>query len=111
MKGDRNEERNLCADLLKVRWKDSQGRTRREMACLEDISPGGVCLQVQQVIEPGTMVSILYPKGLFRGEVKYCIYQETGYFLGVEFSPGYRWTQKIYKPSHLVQFRMRPTND
>jgi hypothetical protein len=42
------------------------------------------------------------PKKEFRGTVRYCEYQEIGYFVGVEFEPGSKWSRKTFKPQHLL---------
>lgn len=39
------------------------------------------------------------------GHVRYCVFREIGYFLGVEFDNGSRWSQKQYKPQHLLDPR------
>jgi len=37
--------------------------------------------------------------------VKYFVFREIGYFLGVEFEPGCRWSQRHYRPQHLLDPR------
>jgi PilZ domain len=101
----RIEPRLLCADLVDVRWKDKTGRTRRTVANLEDISLSGACLQVDRPIPPQSMIHISYPNGELLGKVRYCVYREIGYFLGVEFEPGSRWSLRSYKPQHLLDPR------
>jgi len=105
--GKRNEPRNLCADILKIRWKDAGNRPCRDLASLEDISSKGACLQLEQPIPVGTMVSIIYPKGMYQGRVKYCVFQDTGHFVGIEFSPGYSWSPQDYSPKHMLRLRFR----
>jgi hypothetical protein len=108
MKARRRQERSLCADLLKIRWKDESGRSRKEVGILEDISSKGVCLQVERPILPDTLLSLVYPGGTYHGRVKYCIAQESRYFVGVEFNPGYKWSKPRYKPSHLLELKDPP---
>jgi len=96
-------ERSLCADLIKIVWTDESGAKQKEMAALEDISPGGACLQVEHPIPIDTPISILYPDGRYYGRIRYCNYQHTGYFVGVEFDPGYEWSKHQFKPSHLLE--------
>lgn len=95
----------LCADLVDVQWKDKTGRTRRAVANLEDISLSGACLQVDSPIPLQSAVHISYPKGELMGKVRYCVYREIGYFLGVEFDSGCRWSQRSFKPQHLLDPR------
>ena len=94
--------RHLCADLLKVRWKDDSGIQRKEFAVLDDISTGGACLKIDQPIAQGNDVKILYPGGHYRGTVKYCVRDVTGYLVGVKFALGYRWSRNEYDPAHLM---------
>lgn len=101
----RFELRMLCADLVDVKWKDQTGRTRRGVANLEDISLSGACLQVDRPVALGTALLISYPNGELTGKVKYCVFREIGYFLGVEFEPGSRWSQRHYRPQHLLDPR------
>jgi hypothetical protein len=101
----RIEPRLLCADLVDIRWKDKTGKTRRTVANLEDISLSGACLQVDRPIPPQSTIQITYPKGELLGKVRYCVYREIGYFLGVEFEPGSRWSLRSYKPQHLLDPR------
>ena len=95
----------LCADLVDVQWKDQIGRTRRGVANLEDISLSGACLQVDRPVPLGTSFRISYPNGELMGIVKYCVFREIGYFLGVEFEEGCRWSQQSYKPQHMLDPR------
>ena len=101
----RIEPRMLCADLVDVRWKDKTGRSRRTVANLEDISLSGACVQVDTQIPLNTPVSITYPRGELSGIVRYCLFREIGYYIGIEFEPGIRWSQRSYKPLHLLDPR------
>ena len=105
MMNRRVEPRLLCADLVDVQWKDQTGRIRRGVANLEDISLSGACLQVERPVPLGTPFRITYPNGLLSGKVKYCVYREIGYFLGVEFEPGQRWSRSDFRPQHLLDPR------
>ena len=105
MHNRRSEPRLLCADLVDVQWKDKNGRMRRFVANLEDISISGACIQVDQPIPLETTVQIRYPKGELKGRVCYCVYREIGYFLGLEFDPGCRWSIRAFRPQHLLDPR------
>src|SRR5229473_6225376 len=107
----RIEPRMLCADLVDVQWKDQTGRTRRGVANLEDISLSGACLQVDRPVALGAALSISYPNGELTGKVRYCVFREIGYFLGVEFEPGSLWTERRYKPQHLLDPRRLVSHD
>ena len=101
----RIETRMLCADLVDFQWKDANGRKKRGVANLEDISLSGACLQVDRPVPPGSAIHISYPSGELKGVVKYCVFRDIGYFLGVEFEVGVRWSQNSYRPQHLLDPR------
>jgi hypothetical protein len=95
----------LCSELVDVRWEDSTGRTRKALANLEDISLSGVCLQLDDPVPLDTVLRISHPNGEFQGDVRYCLFREIGYFLGVEFAPGCKWSPDAYQPQHLLDLR------
>lgn len=101
----RIETRMLCADLVDFQWKDTNGRKKRGVANLEDISLSGACLQVDRPVPLGAAVDINYPAGALKGVVKYCVFRDIGYFLGIEFDSGVRWSQERYRPQHLLDPR------
>jgi hypothetical protein len=105
MHNRRAEPRMLCADLVDIQWRDKAGRIRRTVANLEDISLSGACIQVDSPIPIDTPLRISYPRGELQGKVCYCVYREIGYFLGVEFEPGFRWSLRQFRPQHLLDPR------
>ncbi len=104
---ERREDRELCADLVKVRWKVGSGPVQSEWAVLEDISPSGACLGLEEPIPPDTIVTLQFPKDRCQARIIYCECAKTNYLLGVEFEQGYRWSRRKFKPDHLTQFRLR----
>jgi len=105
MQERRIEQRLLCADLVEIEWKDKSSRKRHAVANLEDISLSGACLQMDTSIPLFTKVKINYVNGELTGSVRYCVYREIGYFLGVQFDEGVRWSQRNFKPMHLFDPR------
>ena len=101
----RIEPRMLCADMVDVQWKDKTGRVRKSLANLEDISLSGACLQVENAIPLLTEIRMFYEKGDLVGTVRYCVYRDIGYFLGIEFDPSNRWSQLRFKPKHMLDPR------
>ena len=101
----RNNPRLLCADLVRIRWKDASGKTRKCVANLEDISINGACIQMETDVPPDTVISITHPKGELVGTVKYCEFREIGYFLGIQFQEGGRWSMRDFRPQHLLDPR------
>jgi len=102
MQNRREDNRLLCAELVELTWQDEAGRARRRVANLEDISLSGICLQVESPIPAGTAIAMHYGDGQLVGTIRYCRYQETGYFLGVELAEGCRWSSQHYRPEHLL---------
>ena len=100
----RFELRMLCADVVELHWKVS-GRNRSCNAGLEDISPSGACLQLEKPLPLRTTVRIRHSSGELTGVVKYCTLRDIGYYLGVEFEEGSRWSQGSFHPRHLVNPR------
>jgi hypothetical protein len=98
----RSEARMLCADMLEVRWKDHFGKQTKATALLEDISPSGACLQMEASVPLGAEIGWDSPKQFFSGYVRYCVYREIGYFVGVEFGEATRWSKRTYTPPHLL---------
>ena len=101
MQDCRREIRMMCADMIEVNWREDQ-RARRGTALLEDISPSGACLQMETAVPLGTRIHWDSPQQEFAGCVRYCVYREIGYFVGVEFEPGTKWSRKVYRPQHLL---------
>lgn len=102
MQDRRSEVRMLCADMVHVRWRDEDGKSVRAMGLLEDISHSGACLQLEAPVPLAAKISWDSHKHRFRGEVRYCVYREVGYFVGVELEAGSRWSQESFKPRHLL---------
>jgi hypothetical protein len=105
MQERRIDPRLLCAELVEVIWTDKSGRQRRRIANLEDISLCGACVQLESAMPCGTQVSVRYGDGQLTGTVRHCLYQGIGYFLGIEFDPGCRWSRKHFRPRHLLDLQ------
>lgn len=105
MSDRRIEPRMMCADLVDVQWRDARGREQKSVANLEDISTLGLCIQVDAEIPLRTMVHISVGKADYSGLVRYCVYREFGYFVGVEFERGVKWNARNFRPMHLFDPR------
>ena len=101
----RNNPRLLCADLVHVRWRDESGKPCKGVANLEDISLQGACLQMELGIPRETVMRITHPKGELVGIVRYCEYRDFGYFVGLEFEAGTKWSLQEFRPQHLLDPR------
>jgi hypothetical protein len=105
MQERRLEPRMLCADLVDVKWRDTGGEDRMTVANLEDISVTGACLQLDDPIPLHVNVRITHPKGELQGRVRYCVYRDIGYFLGVQFDADSQWERKDFRPQHMFDPR------
>lgn len=95
----------LCADLIDVYWMDKSGRSRSALANLEDISLSGACIQMDNSVPLETLLRLAHSKTEMRGRVRYCVFRDIGYFLGIDFEPGCRWTRDRFRPKHLLDPR------
>ena len=102
MQDRRAEIRMLCADLVEVCWKDEENRVRKATALLEDISRAGACLQFEVAVAVGTCVHLFCGKEALEGKVRYCVYREIGYLVGVQFARGNQWSRREFEPDHLL---------
>jgi hypothetical protein len=96
------ERRLLCADVVEVRWRDEAGRSHNATALLEDISRSGACLQTDVPIPVEALVHVRHGRKTLEGKVSYCAYREIGYFSGIQFAPKQHWSQRVFRPKHLV---------
>jgi hypothetical protein len=104
---ERREDRELCADLVKIRWTTESGSAQLEWAILGDISTSGACLEIEEPIPPDTVVALEFSDERCQARIKYCKFDKVNYLLGVEFEQGYRWSRRRFKPKHLTQFRLK----
>ncbi len=96
------ERRLLCADLVEVEWTDPAGETCTTTAILEDISRTGACLQTDVPIPTEKLIRVKHGRKTLEGMVSYCSYREIGYFAGVTFTAKQHWSQRVFRPKHLV---------
>jgi hypothetical protein len=101
----RSEARMLCADILEVDWTDAAGKSLHSLALLEDISSSGACLQLETALPVAAEVRWQSRKQSFKGNVRYCVYREIGYFVGVQFDQSCKWSKKTYRPQHLLDLK------
>ena len=103
MKERRTKQRNLCSDIVEIFWSNHLGWPSRTKAVLEDISPTGACLQIEIPVLVGTEVALRLGDLGFPGQVKYCTLIGGGYFVGLEFSSGQRWTKEEFDPEYILE--------
>ncbi len=88
--------------MVEVRWKDKRGGGHQATALLEDIAVHGACLQLERALPLDIAITIEHPQGEMRGNVRYCVFQEIGYFVGVQFDPDSEWSRNKFTPQHLL---------
>jgi PilZ domain len=99
----RAEPRLMCSELIQVRLA---GVARPGLtANLEDISLSGACVQTEEPLPAGAAVDLRCGRRRFRGHVKYCLETELGYFAGIQFEAGQKWSRADYEPKHLLDAR------
>jgi hypothetical protein len=92
----------LCADLVEVHWMEPAGPKCKATALLEDISASGMCLQFEVPLTIGMHVDVHCPGNKLAGVVRYCVYREIGYFVGIELEPSSKWSRRQFEPKHLL---------
>ena len=97
--------RLLCADIVELIWCDSTGRERRRLGNLEDISASGMCLQLEQPLQTGTRIRVIYGKGELVGIVRYSVLRDRAYVVGLKFDESSRWSPDEFRPQHLLDPR------
>ncbi len=95
----------LCADLVRAEWCDPPGQARSEIVTLEDISSSGACVQSESPVPVGAAIRIRHGRRRVSGVVRYCVFREIGYFVGLEFEPGFEWSPAWFRPRHLLDPR------
>ncbi len=101
----RSEQRLMCAHLVGLRPSVPGGFRKGVTAVLEDISSSGACLQVDEPVAAGAAMTLAIGRHAFPGRVRYCVFRETGYFIGLQFDTGIRWSREKVVPEHLVDPR------
>lgn len=103
MRERRREPRQLCSDLISVL---QDGSEQTAAAILEDVSPSGACVQLEAPIPVDAKLRLVVSNLDLRGNVRYCRHQKgEGYFVGVEFESGMKWSPNEYRPAHLLDPR------
>ncbi len=105
MQERRTDTRLLCADLIELIWDDATGQERRRIANLEDISRSGMSLQLEVPIHVGTSIRVRSGEQEFVGIVRYALYRDHAYFLGIELNQNSQWSARMFVPQHLLDPR------
>jgi hypothetical protein len=101
----RLEGRFLCADLVRLDWLVGKNNFRTEHALLEDISPLGGCVQLEEPVALGSIVMLTVDTTPFYGHVCYCTFRDDSYFVGLRFSNDSIWSAGVVVPRHLTNLQ------
>jgi len=85
--------------------EEEEEEFRTVEAVLEDISPQGACVQVEECIPLGARIAISATSGAkarFSGRVSYCVYRDSGYFVGIQLSDATKWSSGVFEPRHMI---------
>ncbi|GEM_PF-494379 len=98
----RSEPRLWCSDFVQLWWKPDGRWKRKGVGVLEDISHSGACVQMEDPVPKGIPVRVKHPSWKVEGEVRYCLYRECGYFVGIALSENSKWSEQLFRPKHLL---------
>ena len=68
----RSELRLMCSDLVELVVHQAPADERAIAANLEDISPSGACVQIEEGVREGSQVEIIGSAFRLNGTVRYC---------------------------------------
>ena len=94
----RLESRFLCADLVQVSWV-VDGLVYKDGGNLEDVSPSGCRLLMDQAIPEATPIEIRCGENVCNGTVRYCRSSDIGFDLGIQFDQIGTWSREEFQPS------------
>jgi hypothetical protein len=92
----------MCSDLVELVVHETQTEEAAVAANLEDISPSGACVQVEEGVREGLEVEIVGSTFRLTGTVRYCRYSTIGYDVGISFDRLKAWQRQQFEPAHLL---------
>jgi hypothetical protein len=101
----RAEPRYLCSDLVTLYWQEGAQGELREAVVLENISASGACVQAERSVPESASVRLVCGKAEFHGCVRFCYWRDDGYFIGIAFDAGSKWSKAKFEPEHLLDPR------
>lgn len=92
----------LCSEILNLSLQSRAGRGRELTVNLEEIWSSGALFLTDVPIRPLTSLRFAVGGCEFRGRViAQTLLTGLGYFVEMQFHPGYAWSERKYRPKHL----------
>ena len=98
----RREPRYMCSELVNVLIRYEDHTVQEAIANLEDISPSGACVQLDDAVRLGADIEIVCSACSFKGKVRNCRHADGRYDVGVAFDESGAWDASRYEPAHLL---------
>ena len=98
----RSEPRYMCSELVSILIRHEDQTVQEAIANLEDISPSGACVQLDEAVRLGADIVIVCAACRFKGKVRNCRFAGSLYDVGVAFDDPGAWDASRYEPAHLL---------
>ena len=98
----RSEPRYMCSELVNILIRHEDQTVQEAIANLEDISPSGACVQLDEAVRLGADIEIVCSTCRFKGKVRNCRFAGSLYDVGVAFDHPGAWDASRYEPAHLL---------
>ena len=98
----RSEPRYMCSELVNILIRHEDQTVREAIANLEDISPSGAWVQLDEAVRLGADIEIVCATCRFKGKVRNCRFAGSLYDVGVAFDDPGAWDASRYEPAHLL---------
>jgi PilZ domain len=101
MNDRRFEPRISDAELVMLSWNEG-GTTLRQLGSVENLSPNGAGMIVDDPLRVGSTVTMTYGEGELTAVVRHCTALAEGYSIGVEFVESSKDSALHFHPELLV---------
>jgi hypothetical protein len=97
----------LCSELVIIATRH-RGRDSQAVGNLEAIGEWTLVVLTQEPLRHGTEISIKTNSHVMNGIVERCkVVAQLGYYLEVRLKPESRWSERWFKPKHLLKVGFR----
>lgn len=95
--------RRLCSSLVEIAWLNEQSGQISTVGVIEDVSHGGLCVNLDSPLPVGALVSLRTKGFCGQARVRYCNSSGCGgQVAGLEFAGGCSWEPEKWSPGHLL---------